>query len=143
PICRAAANSGVGRGIDASRPPFTTTLSLPPEMAAFQPNEIVLQLESSEIWPNAGVITEIYNWEAQRWDTIDYDGPGDLSLPDAAPYMRAGTLQLRLDGRIREADCLYIDARMTGVLPGTVLPRCPCCLKSFAPSCVEAAPPYC
>jgi hypothetical protein len=113
----ASCNANDGRGIDAARPPFTATLSLPPEMAAFQPNEIVLRLESSETWPNAGVVTEIYNWDAQRWDNVDYDGPGDLPLLNGAPYMRAGTLQIRLDGRIREADCLYISARMTGILP--------------------------
>jgi hypothetical protein len=110
-------SAGAGRGIDASRPPFTATLSLPPAMAAFQANEIVLRLESSQPWPNAGIVTEIYNWDAQRWDTLDYDGPGDLPLLNGAPYMRAGRVQLRLDGRIREADCLYISGRMTGVLP--------------------------
>jgi hypothetical protein len=103
-----------GRGIAASSAPITFTLSLPPGMGSFRAEQLTLFMESERPWPNAGVTTEIYNWNEATWTPLSFDGPGDLVLANAEAYMRAGQVQVRLGGRIGEANCLFVEGQALG-----------------------------
>ena len=115
---RVACSGSRGRGVFASPAPITMTLSLPPAMASFRAEQITLFMESERPWPNAGVTTELFNWATEVWTPLSFDGPGDLSLANAGPYMRAGQLRLRLGGRIDEGGCLFIQGQALGELAG-------------------------
>ncbi|WP_141509053.1 hypothetical protein [Candidatus Chloroploca asiatica] len=106
-----------GAGVPATMAPTMVELRLPVELAELRAERLSLVLESERTWPNAGVITEVYDWERERWVEQSFDGPGELQLANPAPFLRNGRFQLRLDGRIVEAGCLYLSARLQGVLP--------------------------
>jgi hypothetical protein len=103
-----------GRGIAASSALISVTLSLPPAMATLRAEQITLFMESERPWPNAGVTTEVFNWNENSWTALSFDGPGDLVLANAGPYMRAGQVRVRLGGRIGEANCLFIEGQVLG-----------------------------
>jgi len=106
-----------GAGISIQPVPVTVTLQLPNDLAALQTSALTLTLTSERDWPNVGVTTELFNWQQQRWVEFDFDGPGNLRVPEPAPFMQNGQVRLRLDGRIGEAACLFARAQLTGVLP--------------------------
>lgn len=114
---RAACDSPLGRGVVAASAPITLSLALPPDLASFQATEMTFELQSDQEWPIAGVTTELYDWQAQRWIDTNFDGPGNLVIPSAAPYLLGGRAQLRLSGRIVEAGCIGVDARLRGDMP--------------------------
>jgi hypothetical protein len=106
-----------GAGVPLSQAPATVGLRLPAGLAGLRAEQLTLTLESNRTWPNAGVTTELYNWDEGRWVEQAFDGPGDLALAAPAPYLRGGVLQLRLDGQIASAECLYLSAELRGTLP--------------------------
>lgn len=113
---RAVCSGSEGPGITAASP-VTTTLQLPNDLATLQTSALTLTLTSERDWPNVGVTTELFNWQQQRWVEFDFDGPGNLQVPEPEPFMQNGQVRLRLDGRIGEAACLFARAQLTGVLP--------------------------
>ncbi|NJK81406.1 MAG: hypothetical protein HC914_16570 [Chloroflexaceae bacterium] len=111
---------GDALGVVPRQAAFTVPLQLPDELATVQATELTLVLESLAAgarWPNTGVSTELYNWQAQRWQSFDYDGPGALSIAEPAPYVEHGRVLLRMGGRIDEARCLFVAASLSGVIP--------------------------
>lgn len=114
---RAACDSPLGLGVGASSAPITLSLALPPDLAPFRATDMTFELQSGQEWPIAGVTTEIYDWQAQRWVDQNFDGPGDLPVSPAAQYLLGGRAQLRLSGRIVEAGCIGVEARMRGEMP--------------------------
>lgn len=106
-----------GAGISASPAPLTVTLRLPEGFSLFQAEAMTLTLNSTQRWPNSGITTELYDWQREQWVEIDFDGPGDIALSSAEPYLRNSQAMLRLSGRIDEAACLYIQASIYGALP--------------------------
>lgn len=108
------------RGIALSAMPgeyVTVSLRLPPDLAMITADEITLTLDSQRDWPNTGVTTELFDWEQERWRDYNFDGPGDLLLEDAAPFLQQGVLRLRLGGRIGEGGCLLLSSQVNGRLP--------------------------
>jgi hypothetical protein len=105
------------QGIALQPAPITLTLRLPPELGRLQASEMTITMESSNPWPNTGVTTELFDWDAQEWVDTNFDGPGDLRLRDAAPFLDEGRVRLRLSGRINEANCLFARATVNGRLP--------------------------
>lgn len=106
-----------GTGIAAQTSPVTVTLRLPGDLAALRTTALTLTLESERTWPNAGVTTELFDWNRQRWIDINYDGPGNTRVPEPEPFVRNGVLRMRLSGTINEANCLFVQAQPAGVLP--------------------------
>ncbi len=106
-----------GRGLIAAPAPLTLTLALPAELAGFQAQAATIDLQSDRPWPSAGVTTELYRWQDAQWVALSFDGPGAITLSDAAPYVQAGRLRIRLGGRIAEAGCVFADASLRGTLP--------------------------
>jgi hypothetical protein len=113
PVCSSAA----GIGLPASPQPLTMTLALPPDLAGLRAGDLNLDLESEREWPNAGVRTELYNWDEARWTETNFDGPGTLVVPQAGPFVSGGQLSVRLSGRIDEAGCIFPEVRLRGELP--------------------------
>lgn len=109
--------SGQGSGIAARPTPVSVALRLPAGLATMRADEVTLLFESERRWPNAGVTTEIYDWAAERWVEFTFEGPGELRLAPATPYLRNGELRVRLDGQIGAAECLYVSAQLQGALP--------------------------
>lgn len=114
---RPTCNGDLGLGILAAPSPVEIVLRLPPGLAGLQAETVALTMLSSGRWPNAGVTTELFDWEQGAWVEQDFDGPGDLAVGAAAPYLRGGELRLRLAGPIEAAQCLYVSAEVQGVLP--------------------------
>ncbi len=106
-----------GAGIAATVEPLTVLLRLPPGMGRLRAEALTLTLDSTGRWPNAGLSTVLFDWTSRRWVEQDFDGPGDLRVAHPAAYLRDGQLLVRFYGRITEARCLYIDAKLQGVLP--------------------------
>jgi hypothetical protein len=117
PLSSASCFAGDQRGIRLQTTPITLTLTLPRGLETMQADDMTLTLDSSNPWPNAGVITQLYNWQQEEWEEIDFDGPGHLRREDAAPYLQDGEVRLSLDGRINEANCLFFSSELTGSLP--------------------------
>ncbi|NJN19432.1 MAG: hypothetical protein HC822_25885 [Oscillochloris sp.] len=109
----------LGRGLSASPVPVIFDFALPADLAALQPTDLTINLQSERTWPNAGVRTAIYNWDSDSWDEIrNFDGPGLIFITqNAANYLAGGRLRLRLDGRISEAGCVFADLQLSGTLP--------------------------
>lgn len=114
---RAVCVVGQARGIALQPVPVTLTLSLPPDLRLLQATALTLTLESERTWPNTGVALELFDWQAEEWKDMNYDGPGDLPLDDPAPYLQNGLLRLRLSGRIDEGRCLLLGTQLAGELP--------------------------
>ena len=114
---RAPCNGELGAGVPAAPAPPTGAMRLPDGLAAMRAEAIPLTLESSGRWPNAGVTTELFDWARGAWVAQSFDGPGDLALPDAGPYLLGGQLLLRLSGPIENAQCIYATAAVRGTLP--------------------------
>jgi hypothetical protein len=106
-----------GRGLQPTGDPLTITLALPAQMARFRAQSASIELQSERTWPSAGVTTELYNWNLESWESVPFDGPGTLALANAASYVQGGRLSLRLDGRIADAGCVFVDVSLQGELP--------------------------
>ncbi len=114
---RSICASGTGVGIDARPAPATITLRLPPDLSLLRADALTINLSSTNTWPNAGITTELYDWEKRAWVAQSFDGPGDLKVASPAPYLVQGQLRLRLSGPIERAGCLSINAKLQGTLP--------------------------
>lgn len=112
PVCLGRLGSGISPASTV-----TATLQLPRDLAALRAETLTLSLLSERTWPNAGVATAIYNWQTESWVELDFDGPGDIRIEDAAPFLANGLVRVQLTGRINEAFCLFIDATVEGTLP--------------------------
>lgn len=106
-----------GRGLAPALAPLIMTLALPADLATFQAASATLDLQSTRPWPNAGVTTELFNWQTDAWVALSFDGPGSIVINDAAPFVQGGRLRLRLAGRIDEAECVFASATLRGALP--------------------------
>lgn len=106
-----------GSGFIAASDPFTATLALPPGFTALQATALTLTLDSDRTWPNAGLTTELWDWQRQRWVDQNYDGPGSLVVNTPGAYLQDGRLRLRLRGRATETGCVSIRSRVEGTLP--------------------------
>lgn len=106
-----------GVGLMASQSAVTATLALPPGLAALRAEGLTLSVDSGGDWPSAGVTTSLYDWGQGEWVEQEFDGPGDLEVAAAGPFLQAGQLLLRFEGRINEAQCLFISATVRGSLP--------------------------
>lgn len=107
----------LGAGLRANQDPMTVTLQLPPGLAELRADSMTISVDSGGTWPSAGVRTLLYDWARGAWAEQEFDGPGDLRVPSAQPYLRGGRLLLRFEGRIAEAECLYLSASVQGALP--------------------------
>jgi hypothetical protein len=114
---RATCTGELGRGLQPAPTPVTITLALPAAMATFRAESATIELQSERTWPNAGVTTELYNWNTGSWQLVPFDGPGTLALSSAASYVQGGRLSLRLDGQIANAGCVFADVTLRGQLP--------------------------
>jgi hypothetical protein len=101
-------------GIRTNAVPVTIMLRLPDDLSQFSASSLTLTLDSSERWPNAGVTTEIYDWEQGIWVDQSFDGPGELELSDPAAYLFEGRLQIRFSGSIQSAGCITATATIQG-----------------------------
>jgi hypothetical protein len=106
-----------GTGILASPAPATITMRLPGDLAPLKVKTITLNLDSTNKWPSAGVTTELYDWAKGAWVEQSFDGPGDLAIANAGPFLFEGRLMLRLTGTIERAGCLSVTARLSGSMP--------------------------
>ncbi len=106
-----------GRGLVPAPAPLVMTLALPADLATFAATSATLDLQSTRPWPNAGVTTELFNWQTDTWVPLSFDGPGTIAINGAAPFVQGGRLRLRLDGRIDEAACVFATAGLRGTLP--------------------------
>jgi hypothetical protein len=113
PICFGSA----GQGIVAQPAPVTATLRLPPDLAGLRAEMVTLDLAGERRWPNSGITTELYDWQRERWVDLDYDGPGEIRVDDAAAYLGRGTLRLRISGPIESVGCLFISANLRATAP--------------------------
>jgi hypothetical protein len=114
---RSVCRGGPGVGLVASPSPVLIVLSLPDDLAPMRAKTATISLESANTWPNAGVTTEIYDWGRRAWVAQGFDGPGELALADAAPYLFEGRLQLRLSGPMERAGCISVSAKLQGDMP--------------------------
>ncbi|NTW03859.1 MAG: hypothetical protein HGA19_21725, partial [Oscillochloris sp.] len=114
---QAACFSSEGTGVAASPDPVTIMLHVPADLAPLRASKLTLNINSSDTWPNAGVITELYSWKNADWVEQQFDGPGDLNIVNPAEYLFQGRVLLRLSGAIPRAKCLYIHTRLQGSLP--------------------------
>jgi hypothetical protein len=114
---RSVCQSVAGVGLVASPAPVGITLRLPDDLTLMRASAITLTLDSSNTWPNSGISTEAYNWGQGAWVAQSFDGPGELKIADAAPYLREGRLMLRLSGPIERAGCISVSARLQGDMP--------------------------
>jgi hypothetical protein len=115
-VCNSSAS---GRGVIASPAPVVLTLRLPNDLAGLRADVLSLDLDSERPWPTAGVRVELYNAATQTWEAppASYDGPGELTLANAGALVANGQALVRLSGRIDEAGCLFVAARVSGTLP--------------------------
>lgn len=100
--------------------PSTTTellFRLPNSLNSLEASRLILSFSSLRTWPNAGIRTALYNWETDRWDELDYDGPGDLLVDQAKAYLREGKVAVRFEGRIAETGCIFGQGSLTGRIP--------------------------
>jgi hypothetical protein len=95
----------------------TVALRLPPGLAALRADSLTISIDSGDDWPSAGVSTSLFDWARGAWVEQEFDGPGDLVVPAAAPFLQGGQLLIQFDGRIAEAGCLYLGATAQGSLP--------------------------
>ncbi len=114
---RAICFGSAGQGIVAQPAPVTATLRLPPDLADLRADTLTLDLSSERRWPNSGIATEIYDWQRRQWVDLDYDGPGEIRVDDAAAYLERGTLRLRISGPIEPAGCLFMRADLRATAP--------------------------
>ena len=114
---RSACRGSTGVGIAASPAPAEITLRLPDDLTPIRANTISVTIDSSNTWPNAGITTEAYDWEKRAWVAQSFDGPGELKVANAGPYLREGRLRLRLSGPIDRAGCLSVNAKLQGTIP--------------------------
>jgi hypothetical protein len=106
-----------GFGLLTTQNPLTMTLALPADLATIRAETFTLDLQSEREWPNAGVTTELYDWERGAWVNTSFDGPGTLAVQNAAPYVQGGRALVRLSGQIEGAGCVYANAIVRGTLP--------------------------
>lgn len=90
---------------------------LPDSLNTLEATRLNLSFSSLRTWPNAGIRTALYNWKNQRWDAQDYDGPGDLLVDQAGPYLYEGRVGVRFEGRIAETGCIFGEGSLTGRIP--------------------------
>lgn len=109
--------AGDALGISTQPAPVDVPLRLPAALTSVQALSLTLELTGRD-WPNAGVRTALYNWQQAQWDELDFAGPGTVTIDAAAPYLHQGRLRVRLSGRINEADCVFVQAALTGRLDG-------------------------
>ncbi|MEI7643889.1 MAG: hypothetical protein WCJ55_06380 [Chloroflexales bacterium] len=114
---RSACRGGTGVGVAASPAPVEITLRLPDDLTPLRASTVNVALDSSNPWPNAGISTEVYDWAQRAWVAQSFDGPGELKLTSAAPYLREGRLRLRLSGPIERAGCISVSAKLQGDMP--------------------------
>ncbi len=113
PICFGSA----GQGIVAQPAPVTATLRLPPDLAGLRAETVALDLSGEQRWPNSGITTELYEGQRGRCVDLNYDGPGEIRVDNAAVYLDQGTLRLRISGPIESASCLFISATLRATAP--------------------------
>lgn len=103
-------------GLIGLSPSSSTELSfqLPDILRNLEADRLNLSFSSLRNWPNAGVRTALYNWESERWDEQNYDGPGDLLINQAGPYLREGRVSVRFEGRIAETGCIFGEGSVSG-----------------------------
>jgi hypothetical protein len=106
-----------GIGVSANPAPVTLVLRVPDDLATLSASAITLNIDSTGKWPNAGVVTELYDWQQGAWVEQEFDGPGDLKIAQPERYLSQGRLQIRLSGMIEQAKCLYIHSKLQGSLP--------------------------
>ncbi len=105
-----------GQGLRPTAP-MTSTLTIPPDFAPLSTDALTLTVETERAFPNAGVQTRLYDWQAEEWRDISYDGPGSLAVPDPDRFVEQGTVRLALDGRIAETECVFPALELRGTLP--------------------------
>jgi hypothetical protein len=106
-----------GFGLLTTQNPLTMTLALPADLATIHAETFTLDLQSEREWPNAGVTTELYDWERGAWVNTSFDGPGTLAVQNATTYVQGGRALVRLSGQIEGAGCVYANAIVRGTLP--------------------------
>jgi hypothetical protein len=116
-IARPICSGPQGLGLQASPAPLTISLALPPDLSALSVSDLAIDMQSERDWPNAGVTTELYNWQREQWVEVNFDGPGTLTLGNAGSFVRGGRLQVRLSGQIEQAGCVFVAATLRGELP--------------------------
>lgn len=106
-------------GLIGLSPSSTTELSfqLPDILSNLEATQLNLSFSSLRNWPNAGIRTALYNWENERWDEQNYDGPGDLLIDQAGPYLHEGRVSVRFEGRIAETGCIFGEGSVAGRIP--------------------------
>lgn len=97
--------------------PAQATLRLPPELSLIHASDLTLFIAGEQRIPAAGVSIELYDWNAQAWRQIEDDGTGRIAVPSPARFVQAGTVRLRMDGRISAARCVAVTAQVQGQLP--------------------------
>lgn len=110
-------SSSEQRGLSLQNPPLTFTLRLPADLAAIQPLTVTVALDSERKWPNSGVRTKIFDWQTGQWQTTDFAGPGEFTLPEPARFLQKGALRLQLEGQIDAGLCLFVGTKLTGKMP--------------------------
>lgn len=105
-----------GQGIRPTAP-MTSTLTIPPAFASLTTDALTLTVQTERAFPNAGVQTRLYDWQAEEWRDINYDGSGSLAVPDPDRFVEQGTVRLALDGRIAETECVFPALELRGTLP--------------------------
>lgn len=106
-----------GRGVQVQSVPAQATLRLPPELSLIHASDLTLFIAGEQRIPAAGVSIELYDWNAQAWRQIEDDGTGRIAVPSPARFVQAGTVRLRMDGRISAARCVAVTAQVQGQLP--------------------------
>ncbi len=106
-----------GRGVQVQSVPAQAILRLPLELSRLQATDLTLFLAGEQRIPAAGVRIELYDWDAQAWRQIEDDGTGRIAVPSPARFVQAGTLRLRMDGRINAARCVAVTAQVQGQIP--------------------------
>lgn len=109
---------GQGTGVTLGAAPAVFQLALPRDLAGFSPTALTLLTTSDGPWLDSTVL-ELYDWSSGSWEPIAVT-QRQLDLNEPARFLGGGgALRVRLSSPQPQGNfgCLYVDARLKGVMP--------------------------
>ncbi len=106
-----------GRGIQLTGSEAELYLRLPPDLAGLQAERIQLRLSNNDTPLSDTVRVQVRDWTTGGWRLVSSLNPATLIITDAAPYLRAGELAIKLSGALDTTGCLVVTGSVQGIVP--------------------------
>ncbi|MEF3273231.1 MAG: hypothetical protein K6356_02355 [Chloroflexus sp.] len=106
-----------GQGVQASGDVVEMRLRLPAALSALQARTMQVRLTLSEQSNTDSLTIRAHNWTTDEWDLIPVSNLSNITIPNAEPYLHAGTLRLQLRGELDQLGCVVVIGSVQGVLP--------------------------